>query len=163
MCERVVGAELERMPNGVAKVEDVADAEFVEFVLGDNVGFELHAAGNDVDEGLGILREQFFQSAAFEVVKEGAGAYGAVFDDFSGARAQFASGEGLERGEVAEDEPWLGEGAHDVFDAPKIDGHLAANARVYGREQGGGHLDEGDAPAVHGRGEAPEVPHDAAP
>jgi hypothetical protein len=159
--EIVVGAQLEGMAEGVAEIEDIADAQLVEFVLLDDGGFELDAACDDFDEGLWVELEDFFEGWAFEGLVEGGVADKAILDDFGEAGPEFALRQGAQESEVAEDEFGLGEGSHDVFDAAEVDGDLAANARIDGGKEGGGDLDEGDAAAVDRGGKSSEIADDA--
>ena len=70
MRERVVGGKLQRVADGVAEVQHVADAELVVLVLLDDVGLQADALRDDVSKRRRIEREHFLQRVSFELLEK---------------------------------------------------------------------------------------------
>ncbi len=155
----VVGFRLEGVAEGVAVVENAAEAAFL-FVGGDDAGFNADAFVDDFFENFWMLGEDFGGAVGEDGEEFGAGD-DAVFDDFEEAGAVFARGEGAEDCGVDEDGVGLVEGAKEVFAALEVDAGFAADGGVDLSEEGGGDLDDGDASHEDGREEAADVAADA--
>ena len=80
-----------------------------------------------------------------------------MLDHFTQAADQLASGQAAQDIGVDEDQAGLVEGADQVFSQPVVDRGLAADAGVDLRDDGGGHLDKGDAAEEGGGHEAGQV------
>jgi hypothetical protein len=71
---------------------------------------------------------------------------------------------GLIPGELqCQNEPGLVEGADEVFAFRGIDAGFSTDGAVHEGDDGGGDLDEGDAPVKNGGSKPGQVPHDATP
>jgi hypothetical protein len=151
---------LDAVSDGVAEVEDFAEASFG-FVLADDIGLDGAGAGDDGFEGSGAAFEDAGE-VLFDSAEEGCVVNDAVFDDFGEAGDEFAVGKSFESVEIAEDEARLVEGADEVFSCGEVDSCFSADGAIDLGEEGGGDLDEGDAAEVGGSEEACEVTDDAA-
>ena len=85
-----------------------------------------------------------------------------TLDNFGTAVLVFCGRQRFQQGRVTEDQGGLVKRAHLIFAAGKIYGGLAAHGGIHRREQGGGHLDIGQAPVVGGGGKARQVAYHAA-
>ena len=161
----VVGGGLDGVAEGVAEVEDHAQAELF-FVLVDDVGFDADGGGDYSGEGGLFLRRGFFCEDGGYVFLEVGEEFGVVddagFDGLLQASAELVGGQGAEEVSVGEDGLGVVEGADEVFTSEEVDAGLAADGGVYLREQGGGELDVTDTAHVNGGEEAGDVADDSA-
>ena len=160
----VVGGGLDGVAEGVAEVEDHAEAEFF-FVLVDDVGFDADGGGDDVGESFYLLRAGPFGEDGggvfFEVGEEFGVEDDACFDGLLEAGAELCGREGAEEVGIAEDGLRVIEGSDEVFAGEEVDAGFSADGGVYLGEEGGGDLDVADAAHVDGGEEAGDVADDA--
>ncbi len=132
--QAVVGIDLERVGQRVPVVEQGPAATFA-FVGGDDLGLDLHAAGN----AFGLAHGQ--QVVAGEEV---------VLGHLPPAAAQLARRQGCQGVEVADDTARLPEGTDQVLathpiDLGEVDARLAADRRIDHAQQGCADVDHWDA------------------
>ena len=149
------------MADGVAVVEQDADAECFALVLGDDVRLDSDAAANDVGGDVLLEGEQRCP-VSLEICKKVGVEDEAVLDRLGPTGCEFALGEGLECADIGENEPGLVESADEVLALGQVNGGLAADSGVHHREQACGHLREGQATQVSRRHEAREIADDTA-
>src|SRR6185503_11373013 len=141
--------------NRVAEVQDLPKAT-LGFVVGDDVGLYLAAARDDIGENI-VVQLQQARQIAFQAIEERGVVNNSVFDDLREAGAEFASGQGRENLEIAQDQTRLVKGADQIFSGLEVDADFAADGAVHLREQRGGHLDKRDAAQIGGRNKTSQV------
>ena len=148
------------MAERVAEVEQGALATF-ERIARDHAGLELAAARDRLGQRGVVAREQGLGVRAQPVEETGVEDRPDL-DHFGQARAQFAVGQGAQRGGVGNDHSRRVERADQVLAGRQVDRGLAADRRVDHRQQRGRHLDHVDPAHPARRGEAGEVADHAA-
>ena len=146
----VAGDILDGVADGVAEIEQGPQAGALLLVLRHDPGLDRDVAGDE-------RREGGARGGGIEVVEHGGVADDGVLDDLGKAFAVFAVGQGFEREGIGEHQPWLVEGADEVFTGTGVDAGLAADGAVDLRDDGGGNLHAGDAAEVDGGDESGEV------
>jgi len=163
----VVGGGLDGVADGVAEVEDHAEAGLF-FILTDYFGFDSDGGGYYFGQGFGVgvsfcgvtcAQDGF--GVLFHVAEELCVVDDAGFDGLLQAGAKFGGGEGAEKVGVGEDGLWVVEAADEVFAGGEVDAGLAADGGVDLGEEGGGDLHVADAAHVDGGEEAGDVADDA--
>jgi len=151
----VAGERFEGVSEGMAEVEDFAEAGFA-FVAADDGGFGGDAARDDeVERGRVAAKESV--EAILEIAVEGRVADDGVFDDFIKPGAVLARGKSAERVRINGDEAGLIEGADEVLAFGEVDAGLAADGAINLSDERGGDVDEGDAAQVAGGDKAGDV------
>ena len=156
----VVGGGFDGVADGVAEVEDHAEAGFF-FVFADDVGFDADRGGDDMGESGGVTCEDGF-GVLFHVAEEFCVVDDAGFDGLLQAGAELRRRKGAEEVGVGEDGLRMVEAADEVFAGDEVDAGLAADRGVDLREERGRNLDVADAAHVDGGEEAGDVADDAA-
>ena len=143
------------MADGVPQVQLHAKP-CVKFVSHHHIPFQLHAAGDDL---FPVKVQTFFLQMGKEVrIIENT-----ILDDLGTAVPENLPGQGVQGVNVAQHQTGLAEGACQVFPGGKVNGSLAAYRGIHRRQQGGGDLDEADAPQEAGSSKACQISHHAAP
>ena len=143
----VSGGIFDSVADRVAEVQKRADAFGLEFILGDDGGFDGDISGDERGDVVEAI-----------VGYEHLGiADGGVLDDFGETFVKLAGRQGAERFGIGNDESWLMEGPDEIFAAGGVDSGLAAHRTIDLRDDGGWYLDARNAPVVNGRNEACEV------
>ena len=139
------------MSEGVAVIQNLAQAGFFQVAA---CHLRLHRDGAldkfrqcpiDVKAGLWVVLIQFEDPR----VPDEPG-----LDDLRRARDEFRPRQRSKRKGVEENPGWLVEGSHEVLPRCEVDAGFPAHRGVDHAEQGGGHLDDGDAPHPR-RGDEP--------
>lgn len=156
----VTGGGLDGVAEGVAEVERHAQAGLF-FVLGDDLGFDADAGGDDRGERGWVAGEEGVGVLLHEAEELGVGD-DAGLDGLLQAGAEFGGRQGGERGRVGEDGEGVVEAADEVLAHLEVGAGLAADGGVDLGEQRGGELHITDAAHVDGGEEAGEVAEDAA-
>ena len=113
----VVGGGFDGVADGVAEVEDHAEAGFF-FVFADDVGFDADGGGDYFGQGFGVgvsFRVEDGCGVLFHVAEELGVVDDAGFDGFLEAGAELGGGEGAEEVGVGEDGLRVVEAADEVF------------------------------------------------
>ena len=152
----VAGGGFDGVAEGVAEVEEGAEAFGFVFVRFDDAGFDGDVAADEGGEVAATLGDGVDEGEHVGI------ANGGVFDDFGEAFVPLGFGEGIEGAGIGEDEGGLVEGTDHVFGGGEVDAGFAADGAVDLGKDGGGDLDVGDAALVDGGAEAAEVADDAA-
>ena len=158
LAEAALG--LQRVTEGVSQVEERPAAAFL-FVVGDDGGLggatgvhrappRLPVAG--AESGPGIFQPGEERGVADQPVLQGLGVAG----------QELAWQQGVEGGDVGENQVGLIEGAQQILAEVGIDAGLAADRTVHLGEQGGRDLDQGKAAKHDAGGEPGDVADDAA-
>jgi hypothetical protein len=148
----IAGGVFDSVADRVAEVEKRAEAFGLEFILGDDGGFDRDISGDErvyVVEVGGSLEHLGI-------------ADGGVLDDFGEAFVKLARWQGAERVGIGNDESWLMEGPDEIFAAGGVDAGLAADGTIDLGDDGGGHLNAGNAAVVNSGSESREVANHAA-
>ena len=156
----VAQARLDRVAEGVAEVQNSAQAALA-LVAADHLRLDLAGALHRLRQRRLVARAQPLDAGLDPGEELGIGDR-AVLDDLGQSRRELALGQRVERVEVADHTHRLVERADHVLAQRVVDRGLAADRRVDLRQQRRGHLHEGHAAHVAGRGEAGHVADHAA-
>jgi len=156
----VVGGGFDGVADGVAEVEDHAEAGFF-FVFADDIGFDADAGGDDAGESGGFACEDGF-GVLLHVAEELCIVDDAGFDGFLQACVEFGGGKSAEKIYVGEDSLRMVEAADEIFSCGEIDSGFSADGGVDLRQERRRDLDVADAPHVNGSEEAGDVAEDSA-
>ncbi len=157
----VAGERFDAMADGVTEIQDGPKAAFL-FILGDDLGFDVTAAGDDSCQN-GSVARQDFSHAPFQESEKGGIPNHAVFDDLGQAGTELARGKCVQDTQVGQNKFRLVKGADEIFCGSKVDTDFAADGAVDLGQQGGGDLNKTDASEIGGGDEAGQVAHDSAP
>src|ERR1035437_1558873 len=130
----VVGGGFEAVADGWAEIE-IGPQAALGLVLPNHIRFDLAAAGDDGRQRARVAPQQLWQ-ITFQVFKEPGVVNDAVLDHFGEARAVFAHGQRGEGVQVAEHQPGLMEGTHEVLARLEVQPDFAAYGAVHLCEQG---------------------------
>ena len=145
---------LHGMTKSVAQIE-LHPAAGVFFIFHDHIPFQCHTPGNDsfpvkVQAGSFQLGEQF------RVIQY------AVFDDLCTAVPENVLRKGVQGVQIAQDQTGLVECPCQILTGGKVDGSFSTHGGINRCQQGGGNLNEPDAPEVAGGGETRQITHHTA-
>ena len=161
---RIVGGGFDGVTEGVAEVEDHAQAGFA-LIGGDHFGFDLRAGEDDARDGGDVLRVRRIEddiSVSGEMPEELGRADDACLDGLLEAGAEFACGKGGEGVRIRQDGERVVKAADEVLAGAEVDAGLAADGGVDLGEQRRWELHVVDAAHVDGGEKAGDVPDDAA-
>src|SRR5215475_10995820 len=161
MFQTAVGCDgFERVPDGVAEIEDAAQAGFA-LIGRDDLGLDLATARDDAGEQRRIEPGDPFQ-ILLDQGEQVRVADHAVFDRLVKPRAQLPRGQAAQNARINDDRARLMESPDQVLAERVIDRRLASDRTVDLREQSRGNLDAIDS-AQKSRGDkAREVAYHAA-
>ena len=160
-CVGKAGLGLQRMAEGVAKVQQGAGAGGLALVLRHDARLGLHALCHRIFQRFGIARSDF-RAVLLAPGEELRVAQNAVLDHFRITGTHLAPGQGIQRCRVGEHQCGLVKRADKVLARARVDRRLATDAAVHLRQQGGGDLHETAAALQHGGSKAGKVTHHAA-
>jgi hypothetical protein len=157
VLEAVARRGLERMPGRVPEVQRGAHAGRFEGVRGDDGGLHAKAPEHGLGDGAALARGERSREAGHRAVEprveEGR------LHDLCEAGAERALRQRLEDGGVDEDEARRVKRAREVLSLWQVDGHLAPERAVAGREKRRRRLDDGHTPQRERGGHPAHVPH----
>ena len=159
--QREVQHALHRMGDGVAEVEDLPETALAG-VFGHDFGLDADTAGNEGGDRRGEVRGRGAVVAdgigePEDGVEVGRVGDDAVLDHLGKPAAQHVLGERVEHLGVDHHGRRIMEGADEVLAEGGVDGGLAAHRGIDHRQQGGGHLHDGESAHEGGGHEAGEV------
>ena len=137
------------MTKRVAKIQDGTQACFA-FILPHNKSLDFAAALHGMRHGLGLTCFQRID-IGFNPIKKRHVGDGAIFDDFSQARAELTSRQSFQNTQVADHSLRLIKSPNHVLAHGMVDGCFAAHRRVHLRQQSGWHLHKGHTSHEAGR------------
>src|SRR6266702_623856 len=144
----IAGSGFERVPNGMAKIENRAEAGFG-FILTDDIGLDFTIA----------LKE--FWHLPFQPLEKANIVDDAIFNHFGQTSPEFSIRQSLQGVQVANYELRLMKCAHEILARFEIHPHLAANGTIHLGQQRCRDLDEGNSAQVCGRDETRKIAYDA--
>ena len=160
VAEREVARRLDRVADGVAEVQDLAEPALA-LVRVHHVALDLDVAADHVREVLAVealgVDGMRRQAAEQRLVADDA-----VLDDLAARVREELRGERVEAVDVRDDERRLEERAGQVLAGLEVDGRLPADRGVHHGQKRRGHLHDLASAQVQCRGEPAHVTGDAA-
>ncbi len=155
----VTGFHFQRMPDGVAEIQDAAQIALA-FVGGDHVGLHAHRLGNQPLQRRRVLLQNALVVLLDEVKNVGA-ANDAALQRLVHSGAKLAVGQRAQRGGIDEHCARLMKRAQQVLAFAQVHAGLAADGGIHLRQQRGRHLHHVDAAHVDRSYESGDVAHHA--
>ena len=129
LVDAIVGDGFEGMAEGVAEIQDFAEAGFA-LVAANDLRFDFEAARDDVWSESGRVAAKDGVEVLFEKGEEFCVGDYAVLDDFGEAAAVLAFGERLQHGGVDDDQASGIESSYEILAFRKIDAGFSADGAV---------------------------------
>ena len=155
------------MAQGVAVIEDGPQSAFP-LIGGHHLGLGASGTPQDVFEQgrphrrlAGEPGGWISQGGRFKLGEQGPITDHPVLDHLGHASPELPLRQGCEGGWIDQHQPGLMEGSDQVLAAGVVHARFAADGGIHHRQQGGGHLHNGDAPQPGGGGKAGHIPHHA--
>jgi len=156
----VLGDAFEGMGEGVAEIENLAEAGFA-FIAADDVDFDLDVARDELGKRRTIAPQNLLHIFLEHGEHRGVGNDG-MLDDFGETPAKFAVGESAQQFRIGEHETGRIKGADEVLPFRQIHASFPADGAVHLCNERGGHMDECNAAEKTGRDESGDVSDDSA-